>query len=400
MKLYLKILFCSDSATMTTGYGQVSKILCKAFAEAGHSIVQIGYDYKGEPHDLPFSILKSDRHLEFCGENTIKKTIKEWQPDLLFSLGDPWSVEKIPSMSERQLVKWMYYFPLDGYPVPKMWHHILKDADYPVTFSKFALNLAKEIITDKDVHLIYHGVETDKFYKLEDKQEHKRRAGIANKFIVGMVARNNPRKNIPVLIKAFAEFAKDKPDVGLYLHTVFNDVGWDINELIERYNLKDKMYTTNGLKNPTIGVSDEMMLKVYNFFDIFALPSRSEGFGLPIMEANSCEVPPIVTDFSAMSELVVDKEKQLIKVKDIITMENNLEQAHASQEDLTNKLNYFYHDWKYNQGKEINEIGKKSRELALQFQWQDKAQQFLQLLEKIENELPKEKLNIQYFVKV
>jgi glycosyltransferase involved in cell wall biosynthesis len=42
---------------------------------------------------------------------------------------------------------------------------------------------------------------------------------------------------------------------------------------------------------------------MYSAADVFMLPSRGEGFGLPIVEAQACGTPVIVTDFSSMPEL-------------------------------------------------------------------------------------------------
>jgi glycosyltransferase involved in cell wall biosynthesis len=48
----------------------------------------------------------------------------------------------------------------------------------------------------------------------------------------------------------------------------------------------------------------EFMSAIYNAFDVLLNPSMGEGFGVPIVEAQACGVPVIVSDHSAMSELV------------------------------------------------------------------------------------------------
>jgi glycosyltransferase involved in cell wall biosynthesis len=45
------------------------------------------------------------------------------------------------------------------------------------------------------------------------------------------------------------------------------------------------------------------MAELYSSFDVLLNPSMGEGFGVPILEAQACGVPAIVTDFSAMTEV-------------------------------------------------------------------------------------------------
>ncbi len=45
------------------------------------------------------------------------------------------------------------------------------------------------------------------------------------------------------------------------------------------------------------------MADLYSSFDVLMNPAMGEGFGLPVLEAQACGVPAIVTDFTAMSEV-------------------------------------------------------------------------------------------------
>jgi glycosyltransferase involved in cell wall biosynthesis len=46
-----------------------------------------------------------------------------------------------------------------------------------------------------------------------------------------------------------------------------------------------------------------MMAHMYSAMDVLLNPSYGEGFGVPIVEAQACGTPVIVTDWTAMSEL-------------------------------------------------------------------------------------------------
>lgn len=376
----MKIVYMSDSPTVPTGYGRVGKILCNAFVEAGHEVTVIGWGYDNSPHDFPFKIIPCHTQQDRFGESILANLIRQEKPDILFTLGDPWMTDFIPNLEERSAVTWVSYFPIDGFPIPPAWHGWIKNIDVPVVFSKFAQDTIHREV-GRHVSLIYHGVSTDVFVPL-DKQAVREEFGVQDCFVVGTVARNQPRKNLPALIKAFAQFSKGKDDVLLYMHTQVQDVGWNIAELVTRFNLQDKAFTTPNFQ-ALKGVPDDELVRIYNMFNIFVLPTMAEGFGLPIAEAQSCEVPVLVTDFSACPELVVDKQ-ELIKVKDTVVLGRNIEQALADVDDITRKLNFFYDDWKRKGGKKLSYYGTEGRKKIQKIDWNDITKEFNKLLAQVE----------------
>lgn len=381
------ILYMSDSPTVSTGYGRVSKELTVALHNAGHELTVIGWGYNNESHDFPFKIIPCNSATENFGEDIVANYIREEKPDILFTLGDPWMTEYIPHLEERKAVAWISYFPIDGYPIPPDWHSWIRNIDVPVTFSRFSYDLIKDVLGKNPV-FIPHGVDTENFKPLNQKKELKKNIiGDDSKFVVGCVARNQPRKNIPALIKGFSQFAKGKDDVALYLHMQMRDVGWNIDELVKRFDIEGKAYQTNGF-NAMRGVSDEDLNRVYNMFDIMALPTMAEGFGLPILESQSAGTPVLVTDFSACSELVVDRQ-ELIRVKDTLIMGRAIEQAIADTDDLAHKLNIFYRDWKNKDSRKLNELGVKGRSKALDMDWKIINNEFIKLIAHIEPQAKK-----------
>lgn len=378
-----KIVWMSDSPTITTGYGRVSKELCNAFHNEGHEVICIGWGHQdSQPNPFPFRLVACDSYNDNFGEDILANLIRNEKPDILFTLGDPWMTEYIPEMEERKTVAWVSYFPIDGYPVPLNWHRWMQNADIPVVFSKFSFDLVKDIIGRNPI-FIPHGVDTDTFKPLSDTQAIKKQIlGFDDKFVVGTVARNQPRKNLPALIKAFAKFVKNKDDAVLYMHTQIRDVGWNIDELVNRFDIQDKVYSTNQF-NALSGMKDYQLNEIYNTFDLFALPTMAEGFGLPILEAQSCGVPVLVTDFSACSELVVDRS-ELIKVKDTLIMGRGIEQAIADTDDLAQKLGYFYNDWKKKNSVKKHALGKQGREKAESMSWSKINSEFINLIKIIE----------------
>jgi glycosyltransferase involved in cell wall biosynthesis len=129
-------------------------------------------------------------------------------------------------------------------------------------------------------------------------------------FVVGMVANNTgthpPRKAFPQVLQAFANLRRQHDDVFLYLHT-------ELTGTNEGMNLIEHM-SQLGVPRAAIGFCSQMhlfmgaiaaddMARMYSAFDVLANPSYGEGFGIPIIEAQACGTPVIVSEWTAMPEL-------------------------------------------------------------------------------------------------
>jgi glycosyltransferase involved in cell wall biosynthesis len=237
--------------------------------------------------------------------------VEKVQPEIIFFLNDPWVIEKYlenkPKGANDSYIKYMAYYPIDSGPLKPHWAKMLSEKfDAQVCYSHFA----ESVITDanekrpSNLHQIYHGVDTKDFFPI--RQDYARNIlGLPqDAFIVGMVARNQYRKRFDLLVKAFAEFSKDKPEAKLYLHTALHDVGFDILDLARQFGLKEhKLILTEGLELPD-GVPTSTLNLIYNSFDINALISLGDGFGLPVAESMATACPQIVSDHSCLRELV------------------------------------------------------------------------------------------------
>ncbi|KKK63581.1 hypothetical protein LCGC14_2992840 [marine sediment metagenome] len=82
-----------------------------------------------------------------------------------------------------------------------------------------------------------------------------------------------------------------------------------MHNLIKRYNLQNRVLFTG--VNWFKGFNYKDMNNVYNVMDVFLLTTSGEGFGIPIIEAMSCEVPVVVTDYTTTQELVIDNKAGL-----------------------------------------------------------------------------------------
>jgi glycosyltransferase involved in cell wall biosynthesis len=106
-----------------------------------------------------------------------------------------------------------------------------------------------------------------------------------------------PRKNIPLLIRAFDEF---KGRTGLPHQLVLvGKTGWKTDAIFTA--LESAIYKKDILR---LGyVEAEELPALYGATDLFIYPSKYEGFGLPVLEAMSCGAAVLVSRRSSLPEV-------------------------------------------------------------------------------------------------
>ncbi len=108
------------------------------------------------------------------------------------------------------------------------------------------------------------------------------------------------RKAPEILIKAFNEEFSASDDVVLVIACSNWDPAVSIKAALDRLNLRRGRAPIILYVNPQL--EGYQMGSLYKSADVFVLPTKGEGFGLPILEAMACGVPPIATDWSGHLE--------------------------------------------------------------------------------------------------
>lgn len=108
-----------------------------------------------------------------------------------------------------------------------------------------------------------------------------------------------PRKNLPLLLKAYARLLGQNEIPTLVL---VGRPGWEYQEILRRIDalkLKDKVHFTGYVPAKDLPI-------IYNLAQVFVYPSVYEGFGFPPLEAMACGTPVITTAVSSMLDHVSD----------------------------------------------------------------------------------------------
>ena len=224
----------------------------------------------------------------------------------LMLLQDVW-VMKSEALKNLHVAAWA---PVDHTPAPPAVVDFFKTTGaVPISMSKHG----QQMFQDAGLNPIYvpHGIDTKQFAPRDDRDALREAMGIpTDAFVFGMVAANKgttpPRKSFPQVFQAFAKFHAKHPDSILYLHTMKNKMhgGCVIPRLLEACGVPEKAVVYVDQFSYTLGdITMADMPMVYATMDVLVNPAYGEGFGMPIIEAQSCGVPVILADNTAMPEL-------------------------------------------------------------------------------------------------
>lgn len=350
------ILWLSDSPLTVTGYATISWNICNKLAEAGHNVYFIGHNYLGQP--IPKGLtLQDGTKFNFTilggsprpyASDLLQPYIKKYKIDVFGILLDTFMCYPWLLGMDFAPAKTIFYYPSDGGGgMPLGCENILKKVNCPISMSKFAKKQVKEYY-NLDTNYIPHAIDIKNYYPLspEEKLKCKMKWGMQDKFVVGVVARNQGRKMLDRTIKTFALFAKDHPDAILFMHTDIQDVAspFDMAQLIMRYKLQNRVVFT-GMKFFD-GFDYKQMNEVYNAMDCFLLTTSGEGFGVPIIEAMACGIPVLATDYTTTQELLIEDGVCGIPVKvaSELTGSWNVERAIMDDNDACEKLDSLYNN--------------------------------------------------------
>jgi FkbM family methyltransferase len=221
---------------------------------------------------------------------------------LIITLCDVWTAQA-PLLPDMNVAAWI---PIDHETVPPLvqdW--LIQTGAIPIAMSRFG----ETKLADIGMSPLYvpHAVDTSVF-RPGDKAEARARVGLPeDAFVVAMVAANIGkypcRKAFYEQIIAFGQLRRKHPDAVLALHTdVTNPLGVDIRQLLADF--PEDSYLITDQYAYRVSVDASTVADIYRSADVLSNTSYGEGFGVPIVEAQACGTPVIVTDTTAMPELV------------------------------------------------------------------------------------------------
>lgn len=305
------VLWHSNAPWVGTGYGAQSALVGPLLAERHGYRVAFSAFYGLRGCRLGWTSAGGRSYVVYPGgrdghgNDVLGSHAKHWfggRGGIVFVLTDPW-VLSYKIVQRMPMVAWV---PIDHeplIPITKRW--FTKGGAIPLAMSRFGKRVLEEGgIGGEDVLYCPHGFSPKIFNKLDRKQSRKALGIPQDAFVIGMVAANkgNPsRKSFSTAIQAFSKFRQKHPDAKLYLHTQLEDPEGE--NLIRTCELEKVKPLAPDQYAYALGMPETVVAATHSAFDVLLNPAQGEGFGVPLIEAQACGTPCIVTNFSAMPEV-------------------------------------------------------------------------------------------------
>ena len=168
-----------------------------------------------------------------------------------------------------------------------------------------------------NILVINNGLDTEEFSPIEESVRDLNR-------LITTASADVPLKGLDYSLKALKILKKDNPNIHLVV-IGSPKKGGHTERLIKELNIKENVFFKKHL-------SKEEIRKLYSTSSVAIVSSLYEGFGYPVIEAMSCEVPLIATNVSSIPELV-GKYAILIDPKDENLLSHKIKNILSNYDD-------------------------------------------------------------------
>lgn len=202
--------------------------------------------------------------------------------------------EVLPASPLRRSVGWQAFR-----------RRVLESVTLVVANSRYTEQLTQTEAPAARVRALPLGVDPE-FFSPGDRQAARATLGVEQRLVVSTVSRLQAFKGHDTVLRALALLPKPLQEQVAYVVVGRGPYGASISELATQLGVQGSLVLT-GL------VSDERLREVYRASNLFCLLTRAtahavEGFGLALLEAQSCGVPVLGTRTGGIPDAVADGE--------------------------------------------------------------------------------------------
>jgi glycosyltransferase involved in cell wall biosynthesis len=396
-----RILIANDASVLSSGYGVYGKeIISRLHKSEKFEVAELGcyvdvrnpsissipwrFYANAVGSDDPRAAKYKENPVNQFGMWRFNRVLLDFKPHIVFDVRDYWMYSYQEISPFRKFFHWVLMPTVDSAPQKTEWLYTFANADVIVPYTEWSKSILEKSCGNS-INLFPKianaGINTNEFYLIENKQQHKINHLGGDYNVVGLVMRNQKRKLFPDILLAFRKYLNYLKEskqnelyqkTFLYLHTSYpEENGWDIPNLLLEHNLLDKVFFTYVCKhckkyfaskfhgslqrckycgNETAvfssvanGVEPEQLNEIFNLFDLYIQYAICEGFGMPQVEAAACGLKVASVDYSAMSEIVRSINGEPIPVDRVFReLETNADRVYPDIDATVNIMkNYF-----------------------------------------------------------
>ncbi|MCI9585849.1 MAG: glycosyltransferase family 4 protein [Bacilli bacterium] len=271
-------------------------------------------------------------------QKALEEEIMTFNPDIIHA-GHIWLLPGIAANYNIPLIITAHGTDLIGYQetdrYKKVAEHAAASAENIITISKENSDLVSACFPfakEKTV-LIPNGYNSDNiYYENTNKDEFLKQFGINRHYdkVVSFAGKFTSFKGIDLLLKA-AQIYED--DDTLTVLAGDGELFDEMNNLAQTLNLNNIVFIKNQ--------PHEILRKLYSIADVSLVTSRSEAFGLVVIEAMACGTPVIGTNLGGIPDIITEDTGMLFepenfeelahKVKQILNKEVVFDRSYIAQ---------------------------------------------------------------------
>jgi alpha-maltose-1-phosphate synthase len=235
---------------------------------------------------------------------------KSFQPDVVIGIGywgDSPEIVHSPLNHGLKVVPW---FNADGWVAN--YHHTLNELPLLAATSNWVKQTyMRDGLTGNNIHVCHIGYDPETFHPTKDRESVKKLRGLLgiqeDEKMIFTAGGDVTSKGAQEMFKAIAKINDEFPNWKYVLKTYdsfsADDHGHEEEDLIEELGLdKSRIIYLQGKYSP------EFMSSLLNACDIYAAPSRLEGFGMIQVEAMACGKPVISINVGGPKDTIVHEK--------------------------------------------------------------------------------------------
>jgi glycosyltransferase involved in cell wall biosynthesis len=154
------------------------------------------------------------------------------------------------------------------------------------------------------VNAIHNGVDIDYLMSSMDRKAALPKALNGREFILTVTTFEH-KKGLDVLLRAFAKIRRPHPGLALVLVGISSHAEFELRSIANDLGVAEEVFFCPNIPHPQVGGFLERA-------KAFCLPSRSEPFGIAILEAGAYRLPVVASRVGGIPEIVVDGKSGLL----------------------------------------------------------------------------------------